>query len=181
MQSASDLTPSNLVRIFGIDSEQVEELCGEVKVKGLGDASIAIRLFTKGHVVACNKQAVDIIIERTRAAGGTVEVLKLSGGFHSSYMSLALQDFSITVNNASLMLPTIPVYSNVTGKPFTSIEDMRELITKQLTHCLLWNELICNMRYDYPNCNFVECGPGNQLHFLLKKMDRKIKCINYNA
>ena len=181
MQSASDTTPSSLVRIFGMDSEHVEGLCEEVMVEGLGDASIAIKLFAKGHVIACSKQAENLVGDKTRAAGGIAEVLQLSGGFHSSYMSSAVEDFTAAVNNASLTVPTIPVYSNVTGKPFTSIEDMKRLVTQQLTCRVSWNELICNMRSDYPNCHFVECGPGNQLHFLLKKIDRKIKCTNYSA
>lgn len=181
MQSAADTTPSTLIRIFGMDGKQVEGLCEEVMAEGLGDASISINLFTKGHVIACNKLATSIVSDRTRAAGGIAEVLQLSGGFHSSYMSSAVKDFTTAVNNVSLTLPSIPVYSNVTGKPFTGIEDMKELITKQLTCCVSWHELICNMRSDYPDCHFVECGPSNQLHFLLKKMDRKIKCTNYSA
>ena len=181
MQSASDMIPSSLVRIFGMDGEQVEGLCEEVMMEGLGNASIAIKLFTKGHVIACSKPAENLVSDKTRVAGGIAEVLQLSGGFHSSYMSSAVEDFTMAVNNASLTVPTIPVYSNVTGKPFTSTEDMKRLITKQLTCHVSWNELICNMRSDYPNCHFIECGPGNQLHFLLKKMDRKIKCTNYSA
>ena len=181
MQSASEATPSTLVRIVGMDSEQVEGLCEELMVKGLGDASIAIRLFSKGHVIACSEQAVDIVSDRTTTAGGTTEVLKLSGAFHSSYMSPALEKFSNAVNKAPLVTPSMPTYSNVTAKPFTNIEDMKELVIKQLTHTISWNELIDNMRSNYPYCSFVECGPGRQLHAMLKKIDRKIKCINYTA
>ena len=181
MQFACDATPSSLIRVVGMDSEQVEELCKELMVERLGDASIAIKLFTKGHVMACSKEAVDAISDKIQAVGGTSEVLKLSGAFHSSYMSPALDDFSAAVKNASLTMPTIPIYSNVTAKPFTSIENMKELVTKQLTHCVLWNELIGNMRQDYCNSDFVECGPGKQLHFLLKKIDKKITCINYST
>lgn len=161
-----------------MDSEEVEQLCKELMVKGLGEASIAIKLYTKGHVIACSKQAIDVV---KATAIGRSEVLELSGAFHSSYMSSALEGFSQAVNKASLVIPPIPIYSNVTAKPFTSVEDMKVLITKQLTHRISWNELISNMRHDYPNCHFVECGPGKQLHILLKKMDRKIKCINYSA
>ena len=181
MQCASEATPSGLVRIIGMDSEQMEELCEELMAKGLGNASISIRLFSKGHVIACSKQAMDIAIDKARTAGGTTEVLKLSGAFHSSYMSPALEKFSNAVNRAPLVTPSIPIYSNVTAKPFTSIEDMKKLIVKQLTHAISWNELIGNMRSHHPNCSFVECGPGRQLHTLLKKMDKKIKCINYTT
>ena len=181
MQSASEATPSCLVRIVGMDSEQVERLCEEVTVQGLGDASIAIRLFSKGHVIACSEQAMDVVGDKARTAGGTTEVLKLSGAFHSSYMSPAMERFSDAVNAAPLVTPSIPIYSNVTAKPFTNIEDMKELIIKQLTHTISWNELINNVRSDYPDCSFVECGPGRQLHAMLRKMDKKIKCINYTA
>lgn len=181
MQAASEATPSNLVRIFGMDAGQVGRLCEEVIVKGLGQASVAINLFTKGHVIACSKKAMDVVNEKTRAVGAIAEVLKLSGAFHSSYMSPAVEVFSKAVSNTPLIMPAIPVYSSDTAKPFTSVKEIKELVIKQLTHCISWNELIDNMRSDYPNCSFVECGPGKQLHFLLKKIDRKIRCINYST
>lgn len=181
MQSASEATPSCLVRIVGVDSEQVERLCEEVTVQGLGDASIAIRLFSKAHVIGCSKQAMDVVSDKARTAGGTTEVLKLSGAFHSSYMSAAVERYSDAVNGAPLVTPSMPIYSNVTAKPFTDTEDMKEHIIKQLTHTVSWNELISNMRSDYIGCSFVECGPGKQLHAMLRKMDKKIKCINYTA
>ena len=181
MQSASETTSSTLVRIIGLDREQVEGLCEEVMLGGLGSVSIAIKLFSKGHVIACSEQAKDIVIDKAKAAGGNSEVLKLSGAFHSSYMLQASKVFREAVHRAHLVIPTLPMYSNVTAKPFTDVEDMKELIIKQLTTTISWNELIGNMRNDYPNCSFVECGPGRQLHSLLKKMDKKIKCINYIA
>ena len=181
MQSASEATKSYLVRIVGMDSEQVERLCEEVMAEGLGDASVAIRLFNKGNVIACSERAMDVVSDKARAAGGTTEVLKLSGAFHSSYMSPALERFSDAVNRTPLVMPSIPIYSNVTAKPFTNVEDMRELVIKQLMHTVSWNELINNMRSDYPGCSFVECGPARQLHAMLRKMDKKIKCINYTA
>ena len=181
MQFASETTSSSLVRTFGMDGEQVERLCEEVKVQGLGNASIAIKLFTKGHVVACSELATDFVSNRTRSTGGISEVLKLSGAFHSLYMSPAVEEFSKAVNSVPLKMPRVPTYSNITAKPFISVEEMKQLIVKQLTHCILWNEVIVNIKNNFPDCNFVECGPGRQLHFLLKKIDKKIKCINYSS
>jgi len=181
MQSASEMTSSTLVRIIGMDSEQVEGLCEEAMVEGLGIVSIAIKLFSKGHVIACSEQAKDIVIDKAKAAGGNTGVLKLSGAFHSSYMLQASEAFGEAVHKAHLVIPTLPIYSNVTAKPFTNVEDMKELMIKQLTNTISWNKLICNMRNDYINCSFVECGPGRQLHSLLKKIDKKIECINHTA
>lgn len=181
MQSASEMTPSSLVRILGMNYGQVEKLCGELMTEGWGDASVAIKLYSKANVIACSERATGVVSDRTRAAGGSVEVLNLSGAFHSSYMSPAVKKFTSAVNSTPLIMPTIPVYSSITAKPFTNIADMKELMIKQLSHCVLWNELVVNMRNDYPATSFVECGPGKQLHFLLKKMDKKIKCISYNT
>ena len=181
MQMASDKMSSRLLKVTGLDSKQTEDVCSSVKQEGYGDCSITNKLFPKGFIIGSSTQAIDFASNCVQERGGKVEVLSLSGAFHSSYMSPAIEQFAAAVNKAPVQLPKLPVYSNVTGKPYSSIEEIRTLLVKQLTSCVVWDTVMENMMKDYPQCSFVECGPGRQLNFILKKLNKRAKCVNFIA
>ena len=62
-----------------------------------------------------------------------------------------------------------PVYPNVTAKPTRSIEQIKELLVKQLTHTVRWEEIIQNMYTDGIR-KFFEIGPGKVLQGLNKRI-----------
>ena len=70
-------------------------------------------------------------------------------------------------------LAKIPIYTNVTAKPTTTPDEIRELLYKQLTSPVRWTESIQNMIEDSTE-KFFEVGPGNVLTGLLKRINRKV-------
>lgn len=181
MQMASDKMPSSNVRVTGLNQEQTEDLCNTVQRRGYGDCCISNKLFTNGYIIGCSTQAADFVIEYVQQRGGHTEVFALSGAFHTSYMSPAIEQFTEAVNKTPLQLPSLPVYSNVTGQPYSSVDNIRSILIKQLTSCIVWDKVITNMMKDFPQCSFVECGPGRQLTYLVKKLNKRTKCTNFNV
>jgi len=79
------------------------------------------------------------------------------------------------LNETQFKDATVPVYTNVTGKPVSNADELRTLLLKQLTSPVLWQEIIVNMIADGHN-DFFEVGPGNVLKGLLKRTDRSASC-----
>ena len=77
---------------------------------------------------------------------------------------------SKTLDEADIKMPTIKVYSNVTGKPYTSVDEIKTLLKRQLTEAVKWEQgtkdLIAGGHSQY-----VEPGPGKQLKAMMRRID----------
>ncbi|XP_065915876.1 probable malonyl-CoA-acyl carrier protein transacylase, mitochondrial isoform X2 [Dysidea avara] len=181
LQMACNKVSSCSIRVIGLDKKQIEDLCNVVKLRGYGDCSVSNKLFPIGCTIGSSTQAINFISNYVQQKGGRSKVFALSGAFHSSYMSPATEQFAAAVNKAPFQLPKLPVYSNVTGKPYSSVEEIQTLLVEQLTSCVVWDTVMENMMKDYPQCSFVECGPGSQVNLILKKLNKQAECINYSV
>jgi len=70
----------------------------------------------------------------------------------------------------------IPVCANVTANYVSSAAEIRDLLIKQVTNPVLWEDSVKKMLADGIN-SFVEVGAGKVLSGLIKKIDRGAKCI----
>ena len=66
--------------------------------------------------------------------------------------------------------PRIPVYSNVTGKPFETAEEMAGMLQRQLVEPVMWESTMKNLKAD-GKTSLYECGPGQQLKAMCKRID----------
>jgi [acyl-carrier-protein] S-malonyltransferase len=76
----------------------------------------------------------------------------------------------------------IPVYSNVTGKAVTADtpgEQIRELLYRQLTSPVRWEECVRNMIAGGAK-EFIEIGPGNVLQGLIRRINGNVKVFGYD-
>src|SRR5699024_10537919 len=72
--------------------------------------------------------------------------------------------------------PSVPVYANVTAKPVTSANEIKQLLTEQLYSPVRFQESDREM-IDAGAEVFVEVGTGKVLSGLLRKINRNIKNI----
>ena len=77
----------------------------------------------------------------------------------------------IALEEIDIQPANFPVYVNVTAKPVTNPDQIREMLYKQLTHPVRWVETIENMISDGVD-HFYEVGPGNVLAGLVKRINR---------
>jgi [acyl-carrier-protein] S-malonyltransferase len=61
------------------------------------------------------------------------------------------------------------VYQNVDALPHTDPAEIKKNLTLQLTASVRWTQTMINMVADGAN-DFTECGPGNVLQGLIKKI-----------
>ena len=67
-----------------------------------------------------------------------------------------------------------PVYANVTAKPVTKKDEIKNLLHEQVTSPVRWEETIKNMITDGFE-EFYEIGPGKVLQGLVKRINPDVK------
>lgn len=174
MQAASDATPSGMVSVLGLETEQVQELCDAAKPAGM--IRIANLLCPKNIVVSGAKAACDEV-ERLAPEKGAMKTIRLAvaGAFHTDIMKPADQQLQEALANVQLKPCRLPVWSNVDAKPHTDPAEIRQLLVRQVLQPVLWEQTLRNLLAEGVN-KFYEIGPGRVLAGLLKRIDRKMEC-----
>tara|TARA_B100000795_G_scaffold171124_1_gene128968 strand:+ start:456 stop:695 length:240 start_codon:yes stop_codon:yes gene_type:complete len=67
-------------------------------------------------------------------------------------------------------MPSIKVYSNVTGKPYESVEQIREQLKRQLLEPVMWEQGTKHL-VALGCTQYVEAGPGKQLKAMMRRID----------
>ena len=101
--------------------------------------------------------------------------LKTGGGFHSPFMTAASIDFAHELENYQIGSPSIPIYSNVTAKPYQG--NMRELLAKQISSPVKWEAAIRDLLSLGAN-TFIETGPGKTLCGLVQRITESSRILN---
>ncbi len=58
--------------------------------------------------------------------------LPVAGAFHSGYMRPARAALAAALAEVDIKFPSLPVYSNVTARAYTSTTEIRDLLVQQL-------------------------------------------------
>ena len=74
----------------------------------------------------------------------------------------------------------IKLISNVTANEITSIEELKNLLIKQIENRVRWRESVIHM-INQGVTQFIEIGPGKVLSGLIKRINREIKVSAINS
>lgn len=112
-------------------------------------------------VVAGTSEAVSILQSELSGSGAYCIPLPVSGAFHSSHMKEAAEIFRKTLEGVTFRKFSIPVLSNVTGRPH-DIKSMVELLTSQMYSSVQW---VSSIRWieQQGDVTYDECGPKSIL------------------
>ena len=134
----------------------------------------------KQLVISGEIPAVDKVAEEAKNQGAKkVMKLKVSAGFHSPLMKEAEEELKNVLNKLSWKPPKIPFVSNVSGKAETSVEEIKNLMKKQITSSVKWIDCV-NFMYNKGVKIFIEIGPKKVLSGLISQIleDKEFKCYN---
>jgi len=146
----------------------------------VGDLELIVPLTKKGVLVLANHNSPDQIVvtgetdlvgdlcKKAKAEGARAIPLKVSGAYHSPLMAEASGRFSEILDKISFFRPEIPIYSNVTARPESDPEKIKDLMKKQICSPVRWYEIVINMDRDGIS-NFIELGPKKVLGNLIRK------------
>lgn len=178
MQASADQTPSGMVSVLMLEQAKVEELCAAARQDEI--LQIANFLCPGNYAVSGHRAACDRLEPLVSAAGGRAVRLAVAGAFHTPLMKPAGEAMAEAFASVPLTSPRLPVWSNVTAQPHGSPETIRDLLRRQITEPVRWEETIRQLLA--AGCErFYEIGPGRVLAGLLKRIQRKVDCHNVSA
>ncbi len=169
MQKACEMQESTMAAVLGLEDKVVEDIC-----KGIDDVVVAANYNCPGQlVISGSLSGVDKACEQLKAAGAKrALLLPVGGAFHSPIMEPAREELAEAIKSTVFAQPKCPVYQNVDAKPHTDVEEIKENLVAQLTGAVKWTQIVQAMIADGAS-DFIECGPGNVLQGLIKKIDKE--------
>ena len=133
-----------------------------------GDFTFPVNYNCTGQLVcAGSTEELPQFYEEVKAAGGRALPLKVGGGFHSPFMTPAVEEFEKDLAGFEITAPSLPIYANLTAAPYK--ENVRETMCAQINHPVLWEKIILSMA-EQGVTTFIETGVGNTLQKLVEKI-----------
>ena len=179
MQAALDRMAggAGMAAVTGLAPEKVEALITEWKNNGLDDLYTANINSHRQVVVSGNDAALEEAGKRFKESGARrVLRLQVAGPFHSPFMKEAADEFAHALEKVTFKDPTIPVFSNVTGKQIQSGEEAKNLALRHITEGVRWADEEEAIAMFGPEL-LLETGPGNVLMGLWKDTGSSVPCL----
>ncbi|WP_071142365.1 ACP S-malonyltransferase [Acidaminococcus timonensis] len=172
MQEAVPVGQGAMAAIIALATDKIREICADVE-KETGKACQAVNFNCPGQVVIAGAtEAVQKACDAMKEAGAKRAILlPVSAPFHSTLMQPAADRLKEVLDSIEVADAKIPVYANVTAKPETRGEEIRDVLVKQAASPVQWETSVRNMIADGVD-TFIEVGPGRVLTGFVKKIDR---------
>jgi [acyl-carrier-protein] S-malonyltransferase len=175
MYEAGLRNPGSMLAVIGLDEETVREISSHT------GAEISNINCPGQIVVSGSAQALAEAGRSAKANGARVLIpLKVSGAFHSALMEPVMAEFSDVVSSFSFHSPAIPVISNVTARPLTDVDSIKEELVKQLRNCIQWQASVEYMIHSGVK-TFCEIGPGRVLNGLIRRINPEVETFNVSG
>lgn len=171
MQKACEIQPSTMAAVLGLDDAKVEDICASFT----DDIVVPANYNCPGQLVISGTiEGINKACELMKAAGAKrALVLSVGGAFHSPLMEPARKELAEAIMNTKFNEPICPIYQNYVAKAVTNIDEIKENLIAQLTAPVKWTQSVQAMVNDGAT-NYYECGPGNVLQGLVKKIAREV-------
>ena len=173
MQDAGIKNKGTMAAVIGLEQEQINEICKSASNEGIVQAA---NFNSVGQIVISGSETgVKKAMELAKEAGAkVVKELVVSAAFHSPLMVPAQEQLDKALSITNFYEARIPVYANVSAKPVIKSNEIKSLLSQQVTSPVRWEETIRNMIDDGFD-EFYEIGPGNVLQGLIKRINPDVK------
>lgn len=177
MQQAVPSGEGAMAAVLGLEQAAVEDICSSVD--GVVEAA---NINAPGQIViAGEKSAVQTVLPLLKDAGAKRAIeLPVSVPSHCRLMKPAAERLEQLLSDVTVKVPAIPVVHNVTAAVASSEQEIRSLLVAQLYSPVRWVECV-NAIKSYSVAGLVECGSGNVLTGLAKRIDRSLPCVTLNS
>jgi len=178
MQSSVPKGVGGMVAVLGSEIEIIENIINENKKKYecyvANDNSLG-QIVLSGKIEDLEKMMIDL-----KAANIKNIKLPVSAPFHCQLMNKATLVMNEEISKLNFKEPTNTLISNVTGKEISNLNELKELLVKQIESRVRWRESVILMIKKGVN-QFIEIGPGKVLSGLVKRIDKNVKVSAINT
>lgn len=180
MEQAVPAGLGSMAAVLGAEREALAELCKQVSAQ-VGIVEMANVNCPGQIVVSGSVQGVQAIVEQGKEIGAKrVIPLEVSGPFHSSLMQPAADQLKEVLADTAMRDAEIPVVANVTARPITTADNIRQLLVEQVVSPVLWEDSVSWLIAQGVD-TFVEIGSGSVLSGLIRKIDRSVTVYTVNS
>ena len=173
MQEAVPVGEGAMAAILALDASAIEEVTGAMEGVWIANYNCPGQIVISGE-----KAAVEDACEKLKAAGAKRAVmLNVSGPFHSGMLADAGEKLGEVLSQVELHEPQIPYVANVTAQYVKSAAEVKELLTRQVSSSVRWQQSVEAMIADGVD-TFIEIGPGKTLAGFMRKISRDVKTLN---
>ncbi|MHB8286520.1 MAG: ACP S-malonyltransferase [Caulobacteraceae bacterium] len=124
----------------------------------------------QGNVVISGEAAaVNRAIEAAKALGARAMLLNVSAPFHCPLMQPAAEEMAAALAAAEIKDPTVPLIANITARPVSDAQEIRDLLVQQVTGRVRWRESLAWMAGEGGVTRFAELGVGKALTGMVKR------------
>ena len=165
-----------MAAVLGMDAGVIEKICNETE----GYVSIANYNCPGQIVITGEEAAVGKASEALKEAGAKrVVPLNVSGPFHSKMLEPAGERLGRVIDETTINEVKVPYVSNVTAQLVTDTVNIRELLVKQISSSVRWQQTI-ELMIESGVDTFVEIGPGKTLSGFMRKITRDENIKTYH-
>ena len=177
MQNSIPKGEGGMVAVLGSNIEEIEKILKEnennFKAYIANDNS-------DGQIVLSGKiNQLDKLIEILKTHKIKNIKLPVSAPFHCNLMSSATTIMSKEIHKIDFKKSNIVLISNVTADEVSGIEELKNLLIKQIENRVRWRESVINMINNGVN-QFIEIGPGKVLSGLIKRINKEVHVSSIN-
>jgi [acyl-carrier-protein] S-malonyltransferase len=173
MQDAVPAGVGAMAAIIGLSAEDVASACAEARGGGDGGGEVVSPANLNGGgqiVIAGHKGAVDRACAGAKARGAKMaKLLVVSAPFHCALMQPAADKLAVELSRVKFSTPSVPVVTNVEAAPNVDAGRIAELLTRQVTGSVRWEESVQRIAAMEPVAA-IEVGAGNVLAGLVKRI-----------
>lgn len=176
MQNTVPQGEGAMAAILGMTASDIEAV-----IEKIDDVTVA-NYNCPGQIVITGKtSAVEEAANALKAAGAKRAVmLNVSGPFHSPMLKTAGEELKKEMDQMDFTELKIPYVTNVTAEYVNDIHETKELLAKQVSASVRWQESMERMIAEGVD-TFVEIGPGKTLNGFLRKISRDVKVYNVSS
>jgi len=157
---------TGMAAIVGADYKEVKEILQA----NFADIDIANVNTPSQMVISGPLDSLDKAADFLEEEGFVFIPLKVSGAFHSRYMTPVKAQFEAFIAGMKLNKCNVPVISNYAAAPYPDdVEGILKNMVNQLDNRVKWLQGIEYVLYQ-GECEFAEVGPGEVLSNILKKI-----------
>jgi [acyl-carrier-protein] S-malonyltransferase len=112
-----------------------------------------------------------------RAGARRIIPLNVSGPFHSPLMVAVGHELATAFDGVRWHEASPPLVSNVTAEPVSRVEEIRDLLARQVSSPVEWVRSVRRMVADGVD-TFIECGPGAALTGMIRRIAPHARTLN---
>lgn len=176
MQNTVPAGEGMMAAILGMQASEIEAV-----IENIDGVTIA-NYNCPGQIVITGKtKAVETAAKQLKEAGAKRAVLlNVSGPFHSPMLERAGEELKKEMEEMEFKKLQVPYVTNVTAEYVDDICKTKELLAKQVSASVRWQESMEKMIAEGVD-TFVEIGPGKTLNGFLRKINKEVNVYNVSS